>query len=713
MAWDDYKGRSIGLAKIMAEVPLSDGLVADEILNFTLDERGYLDSTFEIMPLIPNEWRGSQPPYDFAQGIVGLGFGQFEGGVPRLLLLGKENVREFVPGQRANATSNPGMIRQTYFKSNNVQSSVAPQAELLFPPQTIQVGNRMYFTYGDGASAWVWDGSRVRPFGFPQRPSSIEVDGPQRDKSSNANSGGFSVRGRIGTTDSTWTAKVSSDIISVGGIDAGLWKYRVVFEGPDGSLSESSPDGGAATIRMRTATTIGEYETFLRKFRVKNIPIGPPETAARILLRTANLDRLPPGDFGEYHYLHRIPNNLATEWIDDIPDGELGSAWEERGTTPIGIYILQFFGGSMFMLRTDGNPSRVWWSEQTGLNGPITESALKGHWRDVFPDTGAITGALPTRFSDASQGAVMLIFKEGATHFVAGNYPDWQFGTLHSRAGCAGPSLAQAIPDGSTIWYGSRTFWRLSPDGKIEDIGEALRKRLRRVNHVRAQKGISWIDRRAGEAVFVLPIDDGIEPSLQFVYDYRLSGWRLRDDMSEINAAVTLGGTDMTLVSGVHNGIRNVYVRNRGYSNYATGAVTSRYRTGWLTFAEIGPNMHGSYRSAELVFTLEERNENRATVRTRADWNLDGVVNTESITEVAPEDDGIAFFGSGTTAASYSTGLYRTMRPYTHRLAIDVPHETVFQVEVETTTDLAIYNVDAYGPQLSTPAGRVAGGSDT
>ena len=64
-AWRNYRGQSIGLARIMADVPYSDGKTAQLIRNFVLDERGRLDSTYRIMELIPPQLNGGLPPFAF------------------------------------------------------------------------------------------------------------------------------------------------------------------------------------------------------------------------------------------------------------------------------------------------------------------------------------------------------------------------------------------------------------------------------------------------------------------------------------------------------------------------------------------------------------------------------------------------------------------------------------------------------------------------
>ena len=51
----NYRGRTVGAAKTIAEAPVSDGTTALEIENWKLNELGVLDSTFRLMPFIPSD----------------------------------------------------------------------------------------------------------------------------------------------------------------------------------------------------------------------------------------------------------------------------------------------------------------------------------------------------------------------------------------------------------------------------------------------------------------------------------------------------------------------------------------------------------------------------------------------------------------------------------------------------------------------------------
>jgi hypothetical protein len=708
----NYRGRTVGAAKTIAEAPVSDGSNALEIENWKLDELGVLDSTFRLMPFIPNQWRNAGPPQPFQEGVLGMAFLRRFSEVPELLFFappyssGQDSfgsVWRYSPWMRDVSSSHTGLTEQyDYIAPENTIKSISMQSKLRYPPQAETVGNRAYFTFCDGGGAWVWDGERCRSFGFLMTPSAPDVEGPYLLDAEHPNNGGFSVRGRIGTTDHTFT---DIDAVTVGGIDEGSWRYAVVWENADGAYSATSPMSGIVTIRIQMsdpATVAGRLENLRRKFRIRSMPRGPSGTVARILLRTRNLLRLPVNDQGDARFLFRIPNNISNEWMDDIPDGELGPLFEPRAATPAGFYFLKFFSGSMFVLRNDGNPSRVWWSEQGNLNGPTPESFIEGHYRDVFPATGPITAAVVTRLSSVQEPPSMLIFKEGAVHFVAGEYPDWTFGTLHERAGCAGPGCVQIAGDGSIIWYGARTFWRMDQEGRVTDIGGPIRRKLKKVNATRAEYGVSWTDRKAGESVFALPYEDSTGNNYQFVWDWRLNGWRTRRDLTDITAAIALPGSDYILVAGTYNSVVNVWVYGNGTPNYAVPYPTALYRTGWATFEKPGPGMHGAFNAHDLILTMVERGSGTATVKTYQDWSLDDTINSETASKVHPENDRVPFYGT----AVWDVDVYRDQRYFHQRLAVDVPSASVVASEITVTGPMALISVDMYGPQVAMAGGR-------
>ncbi|QDP54535.1 MAG: hypothetical protein Unbinned2514contig1000_27 [Prokaryotic dsDNA virus sp.] len=731
--YGDYSSQPIGLARVMDDSPFSDGSTASHIENFHVDEKGFLVTEPMATPLFPPQWKEPDQASNslgFSAdllGTIGMGFMMRDGEIPEVLFLSTDGAYQLTPWTRSLGYGYSSV--KHYDKDGKVSActSVGPRR---YPAQVEVVANRMYFSYCDGGNTWVWDGFRIRKVGFSSKPSPPDAMGPEKGTLNTVgteNTGGWSYRGRVGSAESNWTEETDKNH-TVGGVDVGTWRYAVVYEGVDGSYSAMSEPGGMVSMRKEvcvhdTASDPDVIETpdeLLKIFRVFSIPKGPENCVARILLRTRNLQRLPPGDDGSFRFLHRIPNTNATEYLDNFPDGELGAEWQDREPFPYGAYFLKHFNGSMFYLRTDGYPARVWWSEQESFSGPIPESILYGHWMDVFPETGPITGAFSASLP-GDAGPAMFVFKENAAHYLAGGYPNWQTGTLHPTAGCAGPSLIQADPDGSIIWYGSNTFWRFTKDG-VEDIGIAIRKQLKRVNTTAAHLGLSWSDPKRRELVFWLPVDDATEPNQGFVWDHAAGGWRIITSYSKIKALLHIPKYDLKLMNaGRPSTIATketedaiwVYGRGwfEGYSN--TSMAPAIYRTGWVSMSEFGPEMHAAKRGSWVVVSGEDSSSEKVTLQIFRNHNdepyLDSVESSQNSLEFisAHPEDTISFMSE----SLYGTGVWRTPRFFSTQLSIDSPNARSLQVSLTTSSRTALFNIDIFGPVTSGKFSRVPGGN--
>ena len=140
--YKDYKGQSVGLARIMAGTPYSDGDTALMIKNFFLDQRGYLDSSFRLMDFIPEIWNGNQPPEPFQStsvlkknrsGVYAMGLLVREGSYKDIIFLTKNGVMRYFPWNRPvqaiNTSSNLptgkyGLSEQMYYDSSNTLKSI-------------------------------------------------------------------------------------------------------------------------------------------------------------------------------------------------------------------------------------------------------------------------------------------------------------------------------------------------------------------------------------------------------------------------------------------------------------------------------------------------------------------------------------------------------------------------------------------------------------
>jgi len=724
MGWRNKSVLPVGYARVMADMPQSDGTLAYEIVNFGIDDRGLLDSSFKAMPLHPKNW-GKTPihpavpvyPPELSK-VYGLGFFDFGmSGRPELLFITDSGIRRFAPWHRTDNDS--ALIPVYFYDFDNNANEVIPTGTPRFPAQMESVGKYVYINFCDGGACWVWNGEKLRKFGYTNKPPPAIAQGPSSSANgattsaerlamlAGENCGGFSFPGRIGSLENDWTDNTGAVL---GGLDQGLWEYYVVWENEAGAYSAMSPVSSPVTMHRELASTATmNLYRLTRSFWVGGIGTGPEGTVARIILRTPNLMRLGPNDDGRPRLLKRIPNNVSEEFIDDIPDGALGAPWEDREVLPRDFYFMKYFSGSLFLMRTDEEASRVWWSEQTNIFGPTPESFMMGHWMDVSPETGPITGAIAARFGSGDTASSMLVFKEHAVHAVGGQYPNFQSATIRKGPGLAGPNLVQSAPDGTVVFYGANTFWKLDPsEGQVNDIGGPIRKRLARINPFAAKRGVSWIQKKTGELYFALPLDDSKGNNIQFVYDYRYSGWRLREDFI-IESVAAIPRHDIVLIAGTYDSLSTVWVKDRGYSSFSFTHPTAKYSSGWFSLGEGPSGFSSTYHLTDLIVTGEERGSTAATAHVYKEWDLSDVAAADSITAAHAEESPIAYYGS----ALWGVGTWRSDKFYQQRIGLDTHSTGVSRVEIQVSSPFCLYGMDVFGLTIASPSGRVPEGSSS
>jgi hypothetical protein len=685
--------------------------------NFTITPDGLLDSTFRLMPVIPDQWQGGggAQPAAFQRGVLGVFFWMREGEIPEAVIVTRPGggtdddntaLWRYAPWTRTTASTSTNRGIEpilTYHYESGVTTArpIKPAGRPFFPPQAVQVGNRLFITFCDGGPCYVFDGYRARTAGYSMPPAPPDAEGPQRGSS--ANSAGFSVRGRVGQAEGDWWLATTQEI--VGGVDSFSRQYAVVFENVDGAYSPTSAPGGVVWMNSQVASTTTGPERLLRRFAVR-VPRGPDGTTARVLLATANLKRLTPSDDGSFHVLERIPENESEEWYDDIPDGELGPFWQDRQAFP-NAYVVAQLGGSVFYLRTRARPAGYWWTEQTSLLGPTPESILKGHDGDLYPETGPITGAATLPVGDKQ---ALLVFKAAAIHYITGRYGEWETGTLREGAGAEGPGLVQVTPDGVLV-YGQRTFWLCTPEGEVLDVGKGLKKLLKRVNLSAARYGVSVQRPEAGEVIFWLPTDGKVVNNVGFAWDYAIKQWRIYQHVA-VACAATAPGSNLTWLGGDYDSKTTLWCWGRGYNGYAVTQPTSRILTGWAPFSDPeGPGQNVPANFNYAVFTMEERANSTATVTSYLDHDGDtahaagALVCYDPAYEPAPPDaPTVAFWGS----ATFGTSVWRDRRGYTQHVGVEGGGAVVFSLGITTTSPLAIWAVDVYGAAIGQAGARAS-----
>jgi hypothetical protein len=98
---------------------------------------------------------------------------------------------------------------------------------------------------------------------------------------------------------------------------------------------------------------------------------------------------------------------------------------------------------------------------------------------------------------------------------------------VSSSIGCVAPGTVRTLPDGSLIWLGRTSVFRLV-NGQIVDTGDQVRDILVKVNRARAGRAVAEVDPISGMYVLAMPINS-TNNDVVLGYDYLLEGWREYD----------------------------------------------------------------------------------------------------------------------------------------------------------------------------------------
>jgi hypothetical protein len=692
----------IGSARGVGAFPIGDGSFWEEIHGFMRDERGLLRSRHGWQPLIPDEWRSpDSPPAAFSSSVLGMVSWKREGIIPEILILTADatsGVYRYAPWRRAAGGTNPGLEEVKQWTEDGA-AFIASTGRSLCPASMVVGPTSVFFTFGDRAGVWEWDGDRLLPVGFTSPPAAPHARGPNVN-ADGPNSGGFSVTGRIGTTDGSWTDDTGA---AVGGLDNGLWRYYVVSRHINGAYSPMSVASPPCTIRREMASATVRPDELRRGFRVHGEK-GPPQTAAKVYLRTPNLRRL--GNLTpEPRFLLAIEGNFDhADFVDTLADGELGPIWLNREAEPSGTLLLAEFDSCLLRLNTYAHPARMYFSERTQY-GPAFGSIAQGNWLDIHPSSGPITGAIAIPWQGQAT-SVLLVFKETCTRVVSGAYPLYQEGTF-CDSGMPGPKLVQLLPDGALVWFDGLTFRRYTVEEGFSDLGSPIRRKLKRVDTTRTAFGVSYHDSVGRCAVFVLPVRGSDAIDYKFIWDYEANTWRHGQDIG-YNAVLTL--TDGTiLIGGTLDDVPNVYIQGAYRPNYANPSFEWTLRTAWTPIQD-GPKMDADGVVQRLVLHAEETGTYEYAAYQYKDWNHDnavrGTVNDPEAATVSgydPRKGDIPVFGT----ATFNTDVWRDPRVYRCTIPSNGIPAIVYQVELTGTEPLALLTVYGYARSgLATPGSR-------
>ena len=664
--------------------------IAERIENFVSTPEGTLHSVVGPLPFVPKS-EGRTVAFPSEYGVMhGIYHMVTNGGSTDILLL---HTGEYVYHFQGWDTASPW--KKVLGSANtplkvDLPSGSAPQ----FPTQFETTPKGVVIVPQSSERAIFYTGEPPRPLGYSTIPSSPTGYGPEtsdptdKDK---VNDSGYAVSraaagytlhsdfgfGRLGTVDPRPDSSIGGRLLS--------GTYQCAYQWIDfyGNLSPLSPRSNAASFIEQEVAAVEDSIDMLRKQVLwSNISPGPEGTMGRVLSRTRDAQNsgtqklfIVPGNtgYGSFGAFATIPDNTATKWPDNVPDGWIVA--EPHDVMPVPAFKLcRLAFGRLWIANTTDDPGILIPSMPGRYGTFLTDS-------EMFPDPsgGEITGLWST------QGG-MLVFTATSTFLLAqtDDGQDFQFVTLNANIGCVAPSSIVNMPDGTVFWLGREGFYAF--DGtQISSISGHIRREMDRINPVRARQACAAVDVRTHEYRCWVPLDASRKNNMCFVFDG--IAWRRRSKESLQAVCTTkdhrkymIGAGDVVNDSGSTD--TGVWVLDRSVGNYTPQAVTATIETAWITW-----NESISRRSGKTIYlALRETHSGSATIKVYRDWRKSSTpiyADSSNATLHSPEDLP-PFWGT----ATWDAQEWVRRRPYWKRVDIHIPSCEVFKIVIEASTPI-------------------------
>lgn len=368
-------------------------------------------------------------------------------------------------------------------------------------------------------------GRLATPLGFDRAPAAPTAYGPA--------SGGLTkgtTAAAIGTMPSNYRGyshlgKVGS-VSTFNGEDGalldGAWHYYMVWEDLWGNLSPASTPSNDVSIKAQSVgytnaydtgnyTRMNKLEMLLRQFYVTGADVGDSHVQAMHLYRTQDVLHTE----GRAYRVARVDGRQSFMYPDSQSDGTIGQSSEMLELVPVPTYRVSCeYQGRLVIGNFKANPGMVRWSDPMFIGQFGRDS-----W--AIPDAGG------EQISGLVSHAGRIIAMTPTSIFAITLDPDPSISPLSRTIGCVSPTSIQSMRDGSLVWLGQGTFYKLNGD-TIEEIGTPIREYLTRVNWALASRASSAVDPSTGEYMCAVPTS----PTSLWndkMYCYSLDmGWRER-----------------------------------------------------------------------------------------------------------------------------------------------------------------------------------------
>lgn len=553
-------GENVGIALPAVESGqvYSPASLAWRIENLQLADEGSLQSVRGPAPLIPNYGAG----YPYGGKVFGVFHALLDGGMRDVTLIRAADRLYVQRGWNRNLET--------------LATGLSADPNAKFPDLFVEVAGKVIWSNGIDSSI-IYDGYTSKVLGFAMSPNSPNALGPSSGDRGDfifRNKQGYSHPGKMGLVGDYFTDTPGSGVM----LDSN-WTYHVQFEDVFGDRSPMSPAIAQFVRQERTATSVwtnldlyptslvgvkydaGAYSVTLddltRQLCLTSLPTGPRGTVARLLYRT-NANELEP------RFLARIPDNVTAAWPDNTPDSSLGAVASDYMLTPRFQIGCSYQGRLAIVV---GNRVRL---SDPGFPGSFRE--------DLYID---IEGSEPTGL--ASFGGYLYAFTEQTVFRIEYDAEGLRKRPVLDGVGAVSPAAIVSTDLGVLVWLGRKTWYSMTLDEKITDIGGDEMPLFKRLNPVDLSRATAVWNPNTREYVCAVPEAGATGNQLVMAWDGR--GWRRqRYGITFSNLCVTKDWRRYVLAAGqrLSNNEHNVWVMDREVYGYEPPTKTYKYKSNWI-----------------------------------------------------------------------------------------------------------------------------------
>lgn len=297
--------------------------------------------------------------------------------------------------------------------------------------------------------------------------------------------------------------------------------YRVAFISKTGSMSPLSEE---TIVQWRITSTNEQFKFILP---IKDIPIGPKGTVARIIFRTKNKTDGLTAQLDKYYEVKRINDNITTAWLDFIPDSELGAtAIDIQDSTAIdqGFKYATAWDNCMWLAGGTTHPTRLIYSKEG-----LPEQFPAFNYIDVGVRSGGhITQLVPYYNS-------LLVFRESAIDVITKTSSGYQSSTLDPLIGTTASNTIRFVPEVGVCFLTKDGVYTISgglyggSEHKAKSISSQLTEEWERLTPGALARATATYSDKEKEYWVHYPADGKTENTRGAAFHLQTRGWTLRN----------------------------------------------------------------------------------------------------------------------------------------------------------------------------------------